>query len=248
MSWLSLRCSTIERGAEVLHTWRQLSRADLPDELTTLARFLRLPPIPDLPAEIRGQSFALVEAFHLGAPAQADDLLAPLRALGPVNDTIKTITMPELLHLHMDPEQPVAGLGDGMMIASLPDEAIDALVQTAGIGARFPLASVEVRHLGGELGRHHRHNGALAALQAPYLMFAGSMTPAPELVAPTRAQVDAVEDALAPWAAQHTYLNFSETSRPRATLWTEQAYRRLRQIKATVDPHDTIRSNHPVAA
>ena len=41
------------------------------------------------------------------------------------------------------------------------------------------------------------------------------------------------------------YLNFSETTRPRATLWTEHAYRRLRQIKASVDPHDVIRSNHP---
>ena len=42
------------------------------------------------------------------------------------------------------------------------------------------------------------------------------------------------------------YLNSSETSRPRATLWTEPAYQRLRQIKARVDPDDVIRSNHPV--
>jgi hypothetical protein len=146
----------------------------------------------------------------------------------------------------MDPDQPVAGLGDGLMIASLPDEAIDALVSTAGTNAKFPLASVEVRHLGGELGRHRRHNGALGSLQAPYLMFAGGITPTPDLRAPATAEVEAVEDALAPWAAQHMYLNFSETSRPRATLWTEHAYRRLRQIKASVDPHNVIRSNHPV--
>lgn len=65
------------------------------------------------------------------------ELLVPRRALGPVSDTIKTITVLELMHLHMDPEQPVAGLGDGLMIASLPDEAIDALVQTAGMSAGF---------------------------------------------------------------------------------------------------------------
>ena len=236
----------LERGTEVLHTWRDLTRGAVPDELTTVSRFLRLPPVPDLPAEIRGKSFALVEAFHLGDPAQADDLLTPLRALGPVNDTIKTITVPELLHLHMDPEQPVASLGDGLMLASFPDEAIDALVQTAGTSAKFPLASVEVRHLGGELGRHRRQNGALASLQAPYLMFAAGITPTPDLKAAATAEVEAVEDVLAPWAAQHMYLNFSETSRPRATLWTEHAYRRLRQIKASVDPHDVIRSNHPV--
>ena len=236
----------IERGPEVLHAWRDLTRGAIPDELTTVGRFLRLPPVPDLPAEIRGKSFALIEAFHLGDQAQADELLAPLRALGPVNDTIATITMPELLRVHMDPDQPAAFLGDGLMISSLPDQAIDALVSTAGTSAKFPLTSVEVRHLGGELGRDRADNGALASLQAPYLLGAGGIAPTPDLEAPVRAQVDAIEDALTPWKAPHMYLNFSETSRPRATLWTEQAYRRLRQIKARVDPDDVIRSNHPI--
>jgi FAD binding domain/Berberine and berberine like len=236
----------IERGPDVLHAWRDLTRGTVPDELTTLGRFLRLPPIPEVPAEIRGKSFALVEAFHLGDQAQADELLAPLRALRPVNDTIATITVPELLHVHMDPEQPAASLGDGLMLSRLPDQAIDALVSTAGRNAAFPLASVEVRHLGGELGRGRRDNGALASLQAPYLLYAAGITPTPDLAAPARAQIGAVEDALAPWMAPHMYLNFSETSRPRATLWTEPAYHRLRQIKARVDPDDVIRSNHPV--
>ena len=236
----------IERATEVLRTWRDLTRGDVPDELTTLGRFLRLPPASELPAEIRGQSFALVEAFHLGDPAQADALLAPLRALGPANDTIRTVAVPELIQLHMDPEQPVAGLGDGRLIARLPDEAIDALVQTAGINAAFPLSSVEVRHLGGELSRPRSQNGALASLDAPYLMFAASITPTAELLAPSRAQIEAVEDALTPWAARQMYLNFSETARPRGALWTEHAYHRLRQIKARFDPGDVILSNHPV--
>ena len=236
----------IERGPDVLHAWRDLTRGAVPDELTTLGRFLRLPPVPELPAEIRGKSFALIEAFHLGDQAQADELLAPLRALRPVNDTIATITVPELLHVHMDPEQPAASLGDGLMLSRLPDQAIDALVNTAGTNATFPLASVEVRHLGGELGRDRRDNGALASLQAPYLLYAAGITPTPNLEAPARAQIGAVEDALAPWMAPHMYLNFSETSRPRATLWTEPAYHRLRQIKVRVDPDDVIRSNHPV--
>jgi HAMP domain-containing protein len=31
-----------------------------------------------------------------------------------------------------------------------------------------------------------------------------------------------------------------------APFWTEQAYQRLRRIKANVDPGDIIRSNHPI--
>src|SRR3954466_6241095 len=93
--------SPIERGSEVLHAWRELTQSDrLPDELTTVGRFLRLPPIPKIPQTVRGKSFVIVEAYHIGDPAQADELLAPLRALGPVNDTIRTVPMPALGHLH----------------------------------------------------------------------------------------------------------------------------------------------------
>jgi FAD binding domain len=204
----------IERGSEVLHTWGELTRGGPPDELTTVGRFLNLPPIPQIPEQIRGKSFVIVEAYHLGDPAEADELLAPLRALGPVNDTIATVPVPVLSHLHMDPEEPVPG--------------------------------AEVRHLGGEFARPRPGNGALASIDAQYVLYAVGMTPVPELVAPVTAQVEAVKRALAPWAAGQMYLNFAETQRPAAPFWTAPASRRLRQIKTDIDPGDVIRSNHPI--
>jgi hypothetical protein len=42
------------------------------------------------------------------------------------------------------------------------------------------------------------------------------------------------------------YLNFADTRRLRAPFWTEHAFQRLRRIKASVDPGDMIRSNHPI--
>jgi len=236
----------IERGQEVLHAWAELTRGELPDELTTVGRFLRLPPLPEIPGEIRGKSFVVVEAFHVGDPGVADDLLAPLRALGPLNDTIATVPVPALSHIHMDPEQPVPGAGDGILLDRLPSEAIDAITAAAGAGAAFPLLSVELRHLGGELARPRPENGALASVDADYALYAVGMTPAPELVEPVMAQVEAVKQALAPWAARQVYLNFAETRHPAAPFWTEQAYHRLRRIKAAVDPRDIIRANHPI--
>ena len=236
----------IERAPEVLHAWAELTRGQVPDELTTIGRLLNFPPIQQIPEPVRGQSFVIVEAYHTGDPARADALLAPLRALGPVNDTITTVPMPAFSHLHMDPEQPVPGTGGGMMIDQLPGEAVDAIVQTAGAGAEFPLLSVEVRHLGGEFARPHPGNGALASLDAQYILFAASLTPVPELVTPVTAQIQAVKAALAPWAARQMYLNFAEAQHPEAPFWTDHAYQRLRQIKANVDPGDIIRSNHPI--
>jgi FAD/FMN-containing dehydrogenase len=235
-----------QRGSEVLHAWADLTRSGLPDELTTVGRFLNLPAIPQIPEQIRGQSFVIVEAYHLGDPAEADALLAPLRALGPVNDTITTVPLPALSHLHMDPEQPVPGTGDGLMIDQLPAQAIDAFIQAAGPGAAFPLLSVELRHLGGEFGRARPGHGALASVDAQYALYAVGMTPVPDLAAQVRAQVEAVNDVLSPWAAGHMYLNFAETQHPAAPFWSDHTYQRLRQIKADVDPSDLIRSNHPI--
>jgi FAD/FMN-containing dehydrogenase len=239
----------IERGSEVLHAWRELTQSDwVPDELSTVGRFLRLPPIPAIPEQVRGKSFVIVEAYHVGDPAQADQLLAPLRALGPVNDTIQTIPMPALSHLHMDPEHPVPGAGDGLMLAELPSQALDAFVDVAGETAAFPLLTVELRHLGGAVGRPHPAHGALPSIDAQYSMYAAGMVPVPELEGPVRAHVKAVTAALTPWAASRTYLNFAETQGDPASFWSEQAYQRLRRIKATVDPDNLIRSNHPVPA
>src|SRR3954447_8410777 len=236
----------IERGSEVLHAWRELTHSDdLPDELTTVGRFLRLPEIPE---PVRGKSFVIVEAYHIGAPAQADELLAPLRALAPVNDTIATVPLPALSHLHMDPEHPVPGFGDGMMIAQLAKQAIDAFVAIAGDAAESPLLTVELRQLGGALGRPHPAHGALSCIEAQYSLFAAGMVPAPQFEAPVRAHVQAVHAALEPWVASHMYLNFADTHREPARFWSEHAYTRLRRIKAAVDAGDRIRSNQPIPA
>jgi FAD/FMN-containing dehydrogenase len=55
----------IERSSEVLHAWREWTGA-VPDEVTSLGRILRLPPVPEIPEFLRGRSFVLVEAAYLG--------------------------------------------------------------------------------------------------------------------------------------------------------------------------------------
>lgn len=185
---------------------------------------------------------------HLGERAQADELLEPLRRLGPVNDTIAPMPVLGLGHLHMDPEHPVPGVGDGLNLASLDREAVDTIVNTAGAGTNSALLSVEVRHLGGELARARPQNGAQASIEAPYTMYTVGMTPAAELELLVRTQVDALKDAMSPWAAPCGYCNFTDTSQPAEALWSAASVERLRQIKASVDPEDRIRANHPVVA
>ncbi len=238
----------IEQAADVLQTWRSVTERPLPDELTTVGRLLRLPPIPEIPEPVRGRSFVVVEVVHAGKPADAEPWLAPLLALEPELDTLRPMPVTELSHLHMDPEHPVPATGDGMLLADLPAEAVDELVRVAGPESGSPLLSVEVRQLGGELARTRPDHGALASLEAAYALYAVGMAPTPEAAAASEEHANAVVQALAPWAARHMYLNFAETRRDPETLWSEQAYPRLLEIRKAVDPTGLIRSNHPVTA
>ena len=230
----------IDRAAEVLAEWRAWTDG-LPDETTSVGRILQLPPIDAIPEPVRGKSFVVVEVIHAGTEDEGRELVAPLRALGPVMDTIEATSPAALSHLHMDPEQPVPGSGDGMSLEDVDDEAIDALV-AAAVGS--PLLSVEIRQLGGAIARSRPEHGALASLDAPFILFAVGMAPTPGARHAVEEAVGELRTALAPWEARQSYLNFADTKRDPKTLWSETSYRRLRRIKAAVDPDNRIRSNH----
>ena len=235
----------LERATEVLRAWREWVD-DVPEEVTSLGRFLRFPPLPHIPPPLRGGSFAVVEATSLLSEAETDELLRPLRELGPAMDTFATIPVQELKHLHMDPPQPVPGAGDGMLLAELDESAIDAIVRVAGPDVQSPLISIEVRHLGGAVARKAPGAGALASMDARFAMFAVGATPTPELDAGVKAHVEVLLTALAPWDSGRMYLNFAEKRRRGEELFGELTYRRLQTVKAAVDPEDVFRSNHPV--
>jgi FAD/FMN-containing dehydrogenase len=235
----------LERGREVLRAWSRWVE-DVPDEVTSVGRFLQFPPIPDLPEHLRGGSFVVVEATCLLDAAEADELLRPLRDLGPTIDTFATIPVEQLRHLHMDPEHPVPGVGDGMLLDDFPEEAVDAMVATAGVDSRSPLLSVEIRHLGGALRRPDASHGALASIEAGFGMFAVGIAMTPEMGAAVGVHVQVVQSALAKWDAGRDYLNFTERRERGERFYGDLTYRRLQAVRSAVDPEDVFRSNHPI--
>ena len=235
----------IERASEILHAWREWT-ADMPDDMTTVGRLLQLPPIPDIPEPLRGRSFVAVEAFYLGDEAEGAALVAPIRALGPEIDTVTTIPVAALQHVHMDPEHPVPGLGDGMLLDDLSATSIDALVAAAGPGSGSPFLSVEVRQLGGAIARPAAGGGAVSHLDADFALYAVGIAMSPDQAAAVSAHVSLLHEALAPWASETTYLNFAETDIAGDRLFGPYAHHRLRAVKAAYDPADLFRSNHPV--
>ncbi len=146
----------------------------------------------------------------------------------------------------MDPEHPVPSVGDGLTARTLPAAAIDAAISVFNSADGSALLAIELRHIGGEMRRARPRNGALAAIEADYAVYAVGAAPTVTTATAARAGVTAVMSALSGWAAPQMYLNLADSSRDPACFWSAAAYDRLRHIKAAVDPHSLIRSNHPI--
>jgi hypothetical protein len=234
-----------ERAVEVLGAWHEWT-AGVPDEMTSLGRLLNVPPLEEIPEPLRGRSFIMVEAAWIGDEAGGSEQLAALRELGPEMDTFAMIPPPALGALHMDPPEPVPGAGDGMLLDDFPTEAIDAMVGTAGPGTDSPLVSIEVRHLRGAAGRPDPEHGARGAIDASYVLFAVGMAADEEMKQTVVQRLDRLHAALAPWKAGSLLMNYVDRRVDPASMFTDEAYRRLREVKWKYDPDNLIQANHEI--
>jgi FAD binding domain/Berberine and berberine like len=234
-----------EHAADVLHAWREWVPS-LPDELTTWARILQVPPLPDIPEAVRGRQLVVVEAAYLGAQDPGRELLGPLCALGPELDTFAVVPPAVLGHLHMDPEEPVPFAGSGQLLDELPPAAIDAIVETAGPGSGSPLLSLEVRHLGGALRAAPPNAGALATLDHAFLTLGVGMLIDPGKADAIQAQLELVADTLEPWDSGVKYANFIDVPIDVRTCYPPETFDRLQEVKRRYDPGDLFRANHPI--
>ena len=235
-----------ERSAEVLHAWNELLPS-LPEELSSLARILQVPDMPEVPELVRGGKFAAVEAAFLGTEEEGAKLLEPLRALGPDVDTFGMVPPPALGFLHMDPPEPVPGLGGHRLYDELPATAIDALVEAAGPDSGSPLISVELRHTGGALARGGPDHGALASINGSFCMYAVGMVVDEQAGAALAAQIEKVREALRPHEAG-AYLNFTEHKVDMGELFGDETLQRLARVRSQYDPGELFRSNHEIPA
>jgi FAD/FMN-containing dehydrogenase len=236
----------IERASEILHAWHEFTK-DAPEEVTSVGRLMNFPPIPEIPEPMRGNSFALIEAVALLPQAEATELLAPLRGLGPVMDTFATVPPAGIADLHMDPPEPSPYAGQGMLLGELPDAGIDALLDAVGPDSGTKLLSVELRHDGGAMSRGGDDHGAMDALPGEYLMFGVNIVPVPEAMPPSKQWLGAMADAMQPWDAGR-YLNFSDEDEDIAVAFPPATVERMRAAKKALDPENLFHANHPVVS
>lgn len=245
-----------EHAAALLAAWRRWT-LDAPWDATTSVRIMNLPAGPPVPPALAGRTMVAVDGAILAADPDGDgpgdpedarrvaaDLLGPLRSVAePVIDTWEETTARGVLEAHMDPGEPVAFIGDHMLLDEIGGDGEEAFLRAAGPGTGSPFVVAGLRQLGGAFAVEHRDKGALNHLAARY-SYAGSGVPHGEVTAGRLLeQVDRVRDALRPWDTGLTAPSFVERhDQPQRHLRPDQVHAADR-VRAEVDPDGLFRGD-----
>ncbi len=234
-------------GAGAVRVYRDWA-AGLGDDVTSVVRFIRPPDVPDVPEPLRNTPLLTIDGAFIGSQAEGEAAVAPLlEGLGePMMSTFGQIPAAGLCRIHMDPEQPVPGLGHHKVIRELPDEAVAAFAEL-GDPETSPLLLAELRQLGGALGRPDPDGGALSHLDAAFVMLGIGMPMTPELGQAIETRLDSFDEAMAPWIADGGYFNFAERPCDTDAILPAETCARLAEVKRRYDPDGTIVANHAVS-
>ena len=233
-----------ERASEVLHAWTELVPT-LPDEIMSWASLLQFPDAPDVPEPVRGGSFTVVYGAFLGSESDGRALLRPVRDLGPAMDTFAVVPPAELGDLAMDPPDPLPVVSTTALLSDLPSAGVDDLVAAVGPESGSPLGMVQLRQLGGALGRRSPGAGARATLPGSLNLFALGVPEDEAAAATVRRYLAALDRAVRPYRVGH-YPNFVEEPADASAFFDPQTWRRLREVKALYDPDDVFKGNHHI--
>jgi FAD/FMN-containing dehydrogenase len=234
-------------GAEAVRIWRDWA-AGVGENVTSVVRFLRPPDIPDVPEPLRNTPLLTIDGACIGSREEGEGAFAPLLEIGePIMNTFDQVPPAALCRIHMDPEQPVPGLGHHRVLRELPDEAIEVFASMSGADSGTPLLLTEIRHMGGALSRPAESGGALSHLDAHFAMFGIGMPMTPELGQAIEAHHDRLHDAMESWAADGGYFNFAERPCDANAILPADVCARLGEVKRQYDPDGRIVGSHAVS-
>ena len=183
---------------EVLGGWLEWT-ASQPEEMASSSLALqRFPDMPGVPDPVRGKFMVHVRVAYTGQPEEGERLLRPLRSLGPVMDSVSDMPYTSIGDVHNDPTGPAPVRDRGILLRELDGEAVERIAALAGPGTELPPGQVEIRHLGGALGRMPETPNAISHRDAAFGMNLGMLVPPGH-----EKRVDGIQqaliDELRPW-------------------------------------------------
>src|ERR687889_2902145 len=246
---------SLEQTAEVLDLYVRWVET-LPDEMTTAIAFMNFPPVPELPEPLRGGSFISVRGCYCGEPVEGgEELLRPWREFGePLVDTFGVMPYQQMDAISMDPLDPLAFYTHVELLHELSPEAIEKLVELAGVESESPLAMLELRQLGGALASAPADLSPISRRDSQFIMFGLGISPTPEATPEVAQLVQKhlayVAEEMHPYETGATYVNFlllgDLTPERMRAAYSPEDWERLVEVKDRYDPHNLFRFNHNI--
>jgi hypothetical protein len=220
-----------------------------PDDLTTIANLVHLPPLPFVPQERVGELAVGILVTWIGSIEDGQRALAPLRALAePIADLVQPMPYPQMYRFTEHQSHRHGASVRQMFAHDLSDTTIDATL-AAMARSSSPYSLIQFRGMGGAVSRVSPDATAFAHRRQPYF------------VAIIGLWLDPADDGAAhrSWTASlwqtiradgdGVYVNFLENegearvreAYPPATL------ARLAEIKRRYDPENRFRFNQNIA-
>ena len=223
---------------------------EVPEAMGSSLLLLKLPDMPFIPEAIRGQQVAHIRILHVGDSAEATGLVDALRVAAPTaQDTVTEMPYSDVASIHNEPDGPVVFEASNTLLATLDDEAVDVLLQHAGPAAGDAYL-VELRQLGGRLGRDEGRRGVTGRRDGQFTLYAGTALEAPEDRSAAAQDQGRLHAAMEPWSTGGVCPSF--LSGPAITLedyrsgFDDSDFQHLQELKSRFDPNNTFRVNHNI--
>ncbi|HJQ74948.1 MAG TPA: FAD-binding oxidoreductase [Gaiellaceae bacterium] len=235
----------LEAAADVLVA-ADAATAQVPDEVTSFATFMTVPPAPDFPPELHGRKVLAVIAVYAGDPAEADPHLRPFRELAtPLLDG--TGPMPYVaLQTMIDPSAPH---GLHYYTRSHFLDGVDAVAQPlADVFAEVtsPLSLLLIGWAGGAVAAVPPDATPYWHRDARCFAWVVSAAPPDEPQEAHHAWVNAVSAAALP-AARGVYVNaIANEGADRVRAAYGGNWDRLLAVKRRYDPENVFRLNQNI--
>ncbi|HET6875756.1 MAG TPA: FAD-binding oxidoreductase [Acidimicrobiales bacterium] len=218
------------------------------DDMYGFFAAMTVPPVETFPEAFHLHKACAVVWCYLGDPADAGEAFAPIRAMEPAFDGIHEAPFPGLQSA-FDGLYPkgLQWYWRGDFFRTIPDAAVDAHVT---FSEELPTmhSTMHIYPVDGAVNRVPAGDTPWSYRDATFSQVIVGVDPDPAMADTIKRWTVGYSEATHPYSTGAAYLNFmmgdEGEERVRATYGGN--YERLRQIKATYDPHNLLRVNHNI--
>ena len=222
--------------------------AAAPEELSTIAMVMPIPPVPFVPPAMHGTLALIGMMAYSGAPEDAAAALAPFRALAtPIVDLVRPAPYSSMYAMDPPPEmRSMVAIRSRFVERFGRDEAASMIAALEACDA--PMKMGQIRVLGGAFSRVAGAETAFAHRDAGIMVAFLALYGGPPVIVAKQERWAA--DALASLRPGNggAYVNFlaDEGDAGLAAAYPAATWDRLRKVKRTYDPDNVFRLNQNV--